>query len=63
MAFSFGIRIWRPGDVVQGQDSLFTNKSALGLHVPGFFDKILPINNCLLQHKIANEVLAIAQEC
>ena len=63
MEFSFGRRIWRPGDVVQGKDSLFANKYSLGLHVPGFFDKILPINNCLLQHKIANQLLAIVQEC
>jgi len=63
MEFSFGTKSWRPGDVVQGQDSLYANKSALGLHVPGCFDKILPINNCLLQHKIANQVLAIVQDC
>ena len=63
MEFSFRTKSWRPGEVVHGQDSLYANKSALGLHVPGCFDKILPINNCLLQNKIANQVLAIMQEC
>ena len=63
MEFSFRTKSWRPGEVVRGQDSLYANKSALGIHVPGCFDKILPINNCLLQNKIANQVLAIVQEC
>ena len=30
---------------------------ALGLHVPGTFDKILHIENCLLQSKTANKIL------
>eukprot|EP00897_Mesotaenium_endlicherianum_P002175 jgi/Mesen1/1986/ME000147S01078 len=35
---------------------------ALGLHAPRRFDKILPIRTCLLQHEVANQVLATVRE-
>ncbi|GLJ04871.1 hypothetical protein SUGI_0005290 [Cryptomeria japonica] len=63
MEFSFGTKSWLPEDTINGKDGREMNKPALGLHVPGCFDKILPIKNCLLQHKVANHVLAIVQEC
>ncbi|XP_059069013.1 uncharacterized protein LOC131859375 [Cryptomeria japonica] len=63
MEFSFGTKSWLPEDTINGKDGREMNKPALGLHVPGCFDKILPIKNCLSQHKVANHVLAIVQEC
>ncbi|KAH9327523.1 hypothetical protein KI387_007701, partial [Taxus chinensis] len=62
MEFSFGTKSWVSEDTVNREDGPEMNKAALGLHVPGRFDKILPIKNCLLQHKVANQVLAIVQE-
>eukprot|EP00850_Spirogloea_muscicola_P020913 SM000230S07349 [mRNA] locus=s230:173466:177175:+ [translate_table: standard] len=35
---------------------------ALGLHAPRRFDKILPIQTCLLQHDSANQVLRLVDE-
>eukprot|EP00252_Welwitschia_mirabilis_P008613 TRINITY_DN20596_c0_g1_i2.p1 TRINITY_DN20596_c0_g1~~TRINITY_DN20596_c0_g1_i2.p1 ORF type:complete len:356 (+),score=43.46 TRINITY_DN20596_c0_g1_i2:130-1068(+) len=62
MEFSFGTKSWVPQNAAksEGQDM---RKSALGLHVPGFFDKIVAIKSCMLQHEVANKVLAIVQEC
>lgn len=33
---------------------------ALGLHAPGFFDKILHIEKCLLQSEAANKVMLLS---
>ena len=35
---------------------------ALGLHIPGRFDKILNINECHIQPEIGNKILSVAQE-
>lgn len=62
MEFSFSDRKWLlPHEL--GEMSI--DKSfALGLHVPGTFDKILSIDECLLQSDTANEILIyINQYC
>jgi len=60
MEFSFSDRRWllpeEMGDPNQNTDF------ALGLHIPGTFDKILNIDNCLLQSESANDVLNIVRE-
>ncbi|KAJ3693831.1 hypothetical protein LUZ60_009311 [Juncus effusus] len=56
MEFSFGTDRWVPN--VEEKKEGF----ALGLHAPGFFDKILHVDKCLLQSEPANKVLAIVQE-
>ncbi len=55
MEFSFSDRRWLlPEELGQPEaDKTF----ALGLHVPGTFDKILHVDHCLLQTEIANEIL------
>ncbi|GMH22071.1 hypothetical protein Nepgr_023914 [Nepenthes gracilis] len=62
MEFSFSTQKWIPEELLhaEGQNG---NEYALGLHAPGYFDKVLNINNCLLQSEIANEVLLAVQEC
>ncbi|KAJ1687480.1 hypothetical protein LUZ63_018870 [Rhynchospora breviuscula] len=57
MEFSFGTDKWVP-DVKEKNEQGF----ALGLHAPGFFDKVLDVDKCLLQSEAANKVLAIMQE-
>ncbi|GLT69282.1 hypothetical protein SLA2020_414430 [Shorea laevis] len=62
MEFSFGSQEWLPrGSLSEKQDSNASN--ALGLHAPGFFDKVLNVNKCLLQSEPANMVLAAIQDC
>lgn len=55
MEFSFGTKTWLPGGPLQDRQSDAAGY-ALGLHVPGFFDKFLNINKCLLQSEPANKV-------
>ncbi|KAJ8535886.1 hypothetical protein K7X08_034287 [Anisodus acutangulus] len=62
MEFSFGPKGWVPAEQLQ-EKSTEGCVYALGLHAPGFFDKVLNVNKCLLQSDPANEVLAIVQEC
>ncbi len=55
MEFSFSDRRWsvsQEGDGEQGDRNF-----ALGLHVPGTFDRIIDIEECLLQRERGNEIL------
>ncbi|KAL0354598.1 UNVERIFIED_CONTAM: putative RNA methyltransferase CT0009 [Sesamum radiatum] len=61
MEFSFGAKKWVPEELL-GQECDETNEYALGLHAPGFYDKVLNINKCLLQSDPANKVLAAIQD-
>lgn len=60
MEFSFGPKGWVPEVLLQECND--ARDYALGLHVPGFFDKVLNVNKCLLQSDPANKVLATVQE-
>lgn len=55
MEFSFSDRRWLLPEEL-GVDEI-SNTFALGLHVPGTFDKILQIDACLLQNETANQIL------
>uniref|UniRef100_A0A2N9GWK5 TRAM domain-containing protein n=1 Tax=Fagus sylvatica TaxID=28930 RepID=A0A2N9GWK5_FAGSY len=62
MEFSFGSQEWLPREsLLEKQDG--GESYALGLHAPGFFDKVLNVNQCLLQSEPANTVLAAIQDC
>ncbi|KAF8031024.1 hypothetical protein BT93_D0266 [Corymbia citriodora subsp. variegata] len=62
MEFSFGSQRWLPRELFE-ENRADTEKHALGLHAPGFFDKVLNVNKCLLQSDPANKVLAAIQDC
>jgi len=53
MEFTFSNRRWILTDEPEGVDSSF----ALGLHIPGRFDKILNIDSCWIQKPVGNEIL------
>jgi len=60
MEFSFSDRRWLlPHEL---GDMNISKSFALGLHVPGTFDKILSVSECLLQCDIANEILKYVNE-
>ncbi|CAI8594897.1 unnamed protein product [Vicia faba] len=64
MEFSFGPYKWLPKELLhEGNVDGGSENYALGLHVPGFFDKIINVDKCLLQTDPANKVLAAIQEC
>ena len=59
MEFSFSDRRWLlPKEREEKKDN---NSFALGLHVPGTFDKIIDIEGCLLQKEEGNEILREAK--
>jgi 23S rRNA (uracil1939-C5)-methyltransferase len=53
MEFTFSPQRWMISDVEDGKPKDF----ALGLHVPGRFDKVLDIDGCLLQSEISNGLM------
>lgn len=57
MEFSFGGSRWLTAEQIAGGET-FDTSFALGLHVPGRFDKVLHIDHCLLQGDPGNTVLA-----
>ncbi|KAL5579386.1 hypothetical protein UlMin_011828 [Ulmus minor] len=62
MEFSFGAQQWLPKEQLEEKNDGDKNY-ALGLHAPGFFDKVLNVHKCLLQSEPANMVLAAIQDC
>ncbi|KAK3220100.1 hypothetical protein Dsin_014070 [Dipteronia sinensis] len=61
MEFSFGSKTWLPKESFQEKVDRKENY-ALGLHAPGFFDKVLNVEKCLLQSEPADMVLAAVQD-
>ena len=60
MEFTFAHRKWLlPKEL---EDSSVSKEFALGFHVPGAFDKILQIDECLLQSDNLNEILKIVSD-
>ncbi len=60
MEFSFSDRRWLlPADKDCKEDD---RHFALGLHVPGIFDKIIDLEGCLLQKERGNEILREVKE-
>nr|ACG29131.1 hypothetical protein [Zea mays] len=69
MEFSFGTKRWvqkelkdKGEEVEVKQETNETDGYALGLHAPGFFDKVLHVQKCFLQSEPADKVLAVVQE-
>ena len=60
MEFSFADRRWLLPEELGNEE--ITKDFALGLHIPGTFDKILDIDECLLQSTSANQVLKIVDD-
>ena len=58
MEFTFSPNRWVLESEPEGVDKSF----ALGLHIPGRFDKILNINNCHIQPEIGNKILEVVRE-
>ena len=58
MEFTFSPHRWILESEPEGVDSSF----ALGLHIPGRYDKILDIDTCHIQPYIGNKILGITRE-
>ena len=58
MEFTFSNRRW----ILKNEPQNVKSDFALGLHIPGRYDKILNINQCHIQKDTANTVLNIVRE-
>ncbi len=58
MEFTISNRRW----LVAGQPEPVNPNFALGLHIPGRFDKILDIDSCHIQPEIGNRITAVVRE-
>ncbi|MEE9437706.1 MAG: 23S rRNA (uracil(1939)-C(5))-methyltransferase RlmD [Saprospiraceae bacterium] len=55
MEFSFSNKRWLTLEEIQS-DKKIEQTSALGLHAPGAFDKVVDINHCYLQDDISDDI-------
>ncbi|MCC7439757.1 MAG: 23S rRNA (uracil(1939)-C(5))-methyltransferase RlmD [Armatimonadetes bacterium] len=56
MEFSFADQRWlTDAEIASGKE--FVRDFALGLHVPGRYDKVLDIEGCFLQSELSNQIL------
>jgi len=58
MEFSFSNRRW----ITKGEAENVKKDFALGLHIPGRYDKILDIHECHIQHPLGNKILQRTKE-
>ena len=65
MEFSFSARRWLSFEEING-DNKIEDRTALGFHIPGMWDKIVDIEHCHIQpelpNKIRNEIKNYARE-
>jgi 23S rRNA (uracil1939-C5)-methyltransferase len=55
LEYTFSNKRWLTEDEISS-DTVFKNGDALGFHIPGLFDKVLDIKECLLQPEPTNEI-------
>lgn len=56
MEYTFSNKKWRTWEEMHSGEPFSDSSNALGFHIPGAFDKVLPIKECLLQCDFGNEV-------
>ncbi|MBZ0198423.1 MAG: 23S rRNA (uracil(1939)-C(5))-methyltransferase RlmD [Ignavibacteriaceae bacterium] len=61
MEYSFGGKRWLTLDEISSGKDIDRN-FALGLHIPGMFDKILDINICYLQSPVSSKILNLTRD-
>jgi len=55
MEYSFSHTRWLTPEEIESEE-IIEQKPSLGMHVPGFYDKIVDIEHCYLQDDIANKI-------
>lgn len=55
LEYTFSNRSWLTFEQMQ-EETLYTDRNALGFHIPGMFDKVLDIKYCGLQDDISNRI-------
>lgn len=63
LEFTFSNKCWLTREQLDSGTE-FTDRNALGFHIPGGFDKVLDIKRCWLQDDVSNEIrLFLKQYC
>lgn len=57
MDFSFGASRWMTKEEIRNDIRIENKHFALGLHIPGRFDKVLDVQRCLIQPEAGNKIL------
>ena len=60
MEFSFAEKRWLTEEEISTNEKI-ERDFALGLHIPGMFDKVLDIDECFLQSELSNKILEYNQ--
>lgn len=55
LEFTFSCKSWLTFEQLQSAEE-FTDRNAVGFHIPGSFDKVLNIDKCWLQDNVSNEM-------
>lgn len=56
MEYTFSNKKWRTWEEIQSGTDFEDSNNGLGFHIPGAFDKVLHIENCLLQDDLGNRI-------
>jgi len=56
MEYTFSDRKWRTWEEIRSGNDFADSSNGLGFHIPGAFDKVLHIEECLLQNDIGNRI-------
>ncbi len=61
LEYTFSNKSWLTYEQIQHEEQ-FTDRNAVGFHIPGAFDKVLNINKCWLQDDLSNELRLFIRE-
>lgn len=56
MEYTFSDKKWRTWEEIRSGEEFRDTSDALGFHIPGSFDKVLHIEECLLQDDLGNRI-------
>jgi 23S rRNA (uracil1939-C5)-methyltransferase len=62
MEFSFADKRWLIENEISSMQEIPDRDFALGLHIPGMFDKVLDIDGCHLQSVLSNDILNFTRD-
>ncbi len=62
MEYSFADKRWLSEDEIGSMQEIPDKDFALGLHIPGLYDKVLDIDGCWLQSEVSNGVLNFTRD-
>ncbi len=62
MEFSFAVKRWLTENEINSMQEIADKDFALGLHIPGLYDKVLNIDECFLQSELSNRILNFTRD-